>query len=111
MVEPGYERVSGGTGLRARKALSYALERVHPNAERDKHDYVVELEANLLPGITRSEIEDAFDAGAGRELEGKMRAPWSSSALAVNSFAPWQRDAALLKLADLSGFTETLAFE
>ena len=111
MVEPGYERVSGATGLRARNALSDALERVHPDAERDKHDYVIELEANLLPGITRSEIEDAFDAGAGQELEGKMQAPWSSSALAVNSFAPWQRDASLLKLADLSGFTETLAFE
>ena len=39
-----------------------------------------------------------------------MRAPWSSSALAVNSFAPWaatRRSA----LAGLSGFTETLAFE
>jgi hypothetical protein len=34
-----------------------------------------------------------------------------SSALAVNSFAPWRDDAALLRLADISGFTETLAFE
>jgi hypothetical protein len=82
-----------------------------PTRERDTQGYVVELEDNLLPGITRGDIEEAFGVGAGQELEGKMRAPWSSSALAVNSFAPWQSDAALLKLAGVSGFTETLAFE
>lgn len=96
---------------RARKALGDALERVRSDAQRDTHGYVVHLEDNLLPGITRGQIEDAFGAGAGHELKGKMRAPWSSSALAVNSFAPWQRDPALLKLAGVSDFTGTLAFE
>jgi hypothetical protein len=111
MSEAGTGAVGGTIGERARKALGDALERVRPGAERDAHGYVVELEDNLLPGITRSKIEEAFGAGAGQELEGKMRAPWSSSALAVNSFAPWACDPALLSLAAISGFTETLAFE
>src|SRR4051812_18992627 len=110
MVEADSE-AARAIGVRARKALGEALERVRPGAEHDTHGYVVELEDNLLPGITRSEIEDAFGAAAGKELEGKMRAPWSSSALAVNSFAPWARDPALLSLAGISGFSETLAFE
>jgi hypothetical protein len=111
MVDMDTQAASRALGERARKALGDALERVRPDAQRDAHGYVVDLEDNLLAGITRGEIEDAFGAGAGQELEGKMRAPWSSSALAVNSFAPWQRDPALLKLARLYGFTETLAFE
>jgi hypothetical protein len=111
MFDAGTQAVRGAIGARARKALGEALEKVRPGATRDTHGYVVQLEDNLLPGITRGEIADAFGAGAGQELAGKMRAPWSSSALAVNSFAPWQRDPALLALAGLSGFTETLAFE
>lgn len=97
--------------MRARKALGEALGRARPDAECDAHGYVVELENNFVPGITRGDIEEAFGAGAGQELGGKMRAPWSSSALAVNSFAPWAADPALLALAGFAGFTETLAFE
>src|SRR5262245_38894030 len=111
MVKADIEAVGGSTRARARTALGDALERVRPNAERDIRNYIVELEDNLLPGITRADIWKAFGAGAGRELEGKMRAPWSSSALAVNSFTPWQRDPVLLKLAGLSGFTGRFAFE
>src|SRR5262245_54847110 len=99
MAEANAESGRSAIGKRTRRALGEALERVRPGVKRDEHGYVVRLEDNLLPGITRSEIEEAFGAGAGQELEGKMRAPWSSSALAVNSFAPWQRDPALLTLA------------
>ncbi len=84
---------------------------MRPDAALDAKGYVVRLEDNLLPGIARADIEAAFGAGAGQELEGKMRAPWSSSAFAVNSFAPWQRDPASLMLAGITGFTEALAFE
>ena len=79
---------SGGVAERARAALREALTEARAEVELDEHGYVVDLEDNLLPGITRAEIEEAFGAGAGHELKGKMRAPWSSSALAVNSFAP-----------------------
>lgn len=111
MGEADSEAAGGAIGARARKALEGALESVRPEAGRDTRGWLIELGDNLLPGITRGDIEEAFGAGAGQELEGKMRAPWSSSALAVNSFAPWQRDPALLKLAGLSGFAEKLTFE
>jgi hypothetical protein len=111
MVDRERRAAGGAIGARARRALGDALEQARPGAARDEHGYTVRLEDNLLPGITRGSIELAFGAGAGRELEGKMRAPWSSSALAVNSFAPWRHDPALLVLAGVSGFTETLAFE
>jgi Restriction Endonuclease associating with ARP len=84
---------------------------MRPGAALDTKGYAVRLEDNLLAGVARADIEAAFGAGAGQELEGKMRAPWSSSALAVNSFAPWQRDPGSLKLAGVTGFTEALAFE
>ena len=102
---------SGGVAERARVALREALTGARAGVELDEHGYVVELEDNLLPGITRAEIEEAFGAGAGQELEGKMRAPWSSSALAVNSFAPWARGPGPLQLAGLTGFGERLVFE
>jgi hypothetical protein len=100
---------TGGVAARARAALGEALTRARPGVELDEHGYVVEVEDNLLPGVTRAEIQEAFGAGAGHELEGKMRAPWSSSALAVNSFAPWARGP--LQLAGLTGFGGQLVFE
>ncbi len=104
-VETGRRTARVGIAVRARWALSEALQRVRPDAALDAKGYVVRLEDNLLPGIARADIEAAFGAGAGQELEGKMRAPWSSSAFAVNSFAPWQRDPASLMLAGITGFT------
>jgi hypothetical protein len=43
---------------------------------------VVDVRDNFLPGIDLDDIRPDFEAGAGHELEGKMRAPHSSSALA-----------------------------
>lgn len=102
---------AGGVVARAKAALGAALARERPRAALDKQGYVVELEDNLLSVVTRAEIAEAFGAGAGQELEGKMRAPWSSSALAVNSFAPWARAPSSLRLSGLSEFTEGFAFE
>ena len=105
-------RVVNSSGLgRVKTAFADTLELARPGVRRDGHGYVVDLDDNLLPGITRSQIETAFSAGAGQELEGKMRAPWSSSALAVNSFFPWHKQPALLSLAGISGFTGAVAFE
>jgi len=95
---------------RACHALGKSLEQCVPSVERDPAGYVLDLERNLLPGITRNEIETEFGSGAGMELDGKMRAPWSSSALAVNSFAPWRRSLDRFHLAGMTGFTK-LSFE
>jgi hypothetical protein len=101
----------GALAARSRAALADALARARPDLRVDAQGYVVELEQNLVPGIARGEIEAAFEAGAGRELDGKMRAPWSSSALAVNSFGPWQHATRAFSLAGMDGFGGTLAFE
>jgi hypothetical protein len=101
-VQTGRRTASAGLASRARRTLGVALYRMRPGAVLDEKGYVVRLEDNLLPGIARAEIEAAFGAGAGQELEGKMRAPWSSSALAVNSFAPWQPNPGSLTLALLA---------
>jgi hypothetical protein len=75
MVDADSQAAAGAVGARARRALGEALERVRPGAARDEHGYTIRLEDNLLPGITGGEIEEAFGAGAGQELDGKMRAP------------------------------------
>jgi hypothetical protein len=67
--------------VRARRALGDALQRMRPGAALDTKGYAVRLEDNLLAGVARADIEAAFGAGAGQELEGKMRAPWSSPRL------------------------------
>lgn len=75
----------------------------------DAEGYVRSVDTNLLGGLTGG-IRADFAAGAGHELEAKMRAPHSSSALAVNVFAPWRAAPQGLELAGASGFTE-LHFE
>lgn len=72
---------------------------------------VVNVADNLLPGLRIAEIKKEFQAGAGGELKGKMRAPWSSSALAVNSFLPWRTNGDAVSLLGLGPFPPTLEFE
>jgi hypothetical protein len=94
----------------AQAALTRGLKALRGDVLLDEKGYVVDVRDNLLPTITLEEIEAEFAAGAGDELRSKMRAPWSSSALAVNAFAPWRRDLERLTIARKSGF-QTLAFE
>jgi len=63
-----------------------------------------------LPLVTVEDFEADLSAGDGNELETKFRAVHSSSALAVNCFAPFRRRIADLTLPDGGSF-ETLAFE
>jgi hypothetical protein len=94
---------------RARAALAAGLKALRPDASFDHRGYV-ELEQNLI-GVGRADIEREFSAGAGRELESKMRAPWSSSALAVNSFGRWRQQLGAFTLAGLADLEPPLAFE
>jgi hypothetical protein len=93
-----------------KRALLGGLRTIVPSAQLDEDEYVVDVADNLLPGITAAEIKTEFGAGAGNELKTKMRAPWSSSALAVNSFARWRHGSGL-RLAGGSGFSPPLMFE
>jgi hypothetical protein len=95
---------------RCQRALTEGLRQLRPDARPDGRGYV-ELGDNLLPGVILADIEGEFRAGAGQELAAKMRAPWSSSALAVNSFTPWRPDPGRLRLGGLSGFRRPVRFE
>lgn len=97
---------------RSRQALINALARTRGTTVFDpqKDGYVARLDDNLVDGVSVDLIRPFFEKGAGHELNGKMRAAHSSSALAVNSFTPWLADPGRLALAGWSGF-ECLAFE
>ena len=84
--------------IRAEHALTEALRSVTPGA-RVTRGRLERLEDNLLPGVERRQFEHDLRGGAGDELRDKFRAPYSSSALAVNSFARF-RD---LESKDLEG--------
>lgn len=96
---------------RAKAALADGLGAVKREVAVDSRGYVLDLADNLLPDISRADIAGEFAAGAGNELEAKMLAPWSSSALAVNSFAPWRDKPEQLRLGGVGGFSGRFAFE
>jgi hypothetical protein len=55
-------------------------------------------------------IAQDFGSGAGRELDGKLRAAHSSAALVINTFGRWRVQAESLRIAGVSGF-RTVRFE
>lgn len=95
---------------RAERSLCRALQQFRPQAVCDNKGYVADLADNLLSNVPGSGFEEDFGQGAGRELDGKMRAAHSSSALAVNVFAGWRLDPSSLSLVGQRGF-EKLRFE
>ncbi|HYF94980.1 MAG TPA: hypothetical protein VD969_22420 [Symbiobacteriaceae bacterium] len=97
---------------RARRALAGALCETRGTTvfDPEQDGYVFRLADNLVNGVTVEQIRPFFDKAAGHELDGKMRAAYSSSALAANSFTPWLADPGRLALAGESGF-RSLEFE
>ncbi|HEY1612341.1 MAG TPA: hypothetical protein VGF97_01440 [Rhizomicrobium sp.] len=66
--------------------------------------------ANLIDGVRLSDFEADLHQGDGNELAGKFRADHSSSALAVNSFAPFKAAPEALRLQGEQSFS-SLCFE
>jgi hypothetical protein len=97
--------------FRSRRALATGLRAVSPDVAVDGRGYVLDLSDNLLPDIALTDVQAEFALAAGKELEGKMLAPWSSSALAVNSFGPWRRSPEQLAVGELHGFGPPFLFE
>lgn len=65
----------------------------------DANGYVATLQDNLVPGVRLDQFKADLQQGSGHELSGKFCALHSSSALAVNTFAPFKdqpRDLILL---------------
>ena len=71
-------------------ALRDAFVRAHPLVDVDTQGYVRDVVDNLVPSVSLADFEDELRAGDGNELEGKFKAVHSSSALAVNAFAPFR---------------------
>ncbi len=95
---------------RAKARLLEAAIRANPRARFDARGYAFRLEDNLLDGVSKELFEGDYRAGAGHELEGKMRAAHSSAALVVNTFARWRQSPSTLFLANVTGFS-ALRFE
>jgi hypothetical protein len=95
---------------RAKTRLLEAAIRANPRAQFDAAGYALRLEDNLVDGVSKELFEADYRAGAGRELDGKMRAAHSSAALVVNTFARWRKSPSTLLLANVSGFN-SLRFE
>jgi hypothetical protein len=94
---------------RAKRALWSKFKDISPYPI-DSKGYVKELTHNLLPGVNRSDFESELRAGSGDELKNKFRAVHSSSALVVNTFAPFKKDPAMLTLFGVQGF-RSIRFE
>jgi hypothetical protein len=105
------DRRSSSSALAAcRVALHRGFARACPGVALDSKGYVSDAFLNLVEGVERPDFEADLRQGDGNELEGKFRAAHSSSALAVNTFAPFRRRLSDLTLPAGGGFT-SLSFE
>lgn len=64
----------------------------------DNKGYVKRLTDNLLAGVRLEHFEQDLRNGGGRELENKFLALHSSSAFAINYFAPFRKDLSSLSI-------------
>jgi hypothetical protein len=103
---------TSSTNARAasRAALRNGLLGSAPGIAMDDRGYAAEAIQNLIEGVRSADFEADLQQGDGHELKGKFRAAHSSSALAVNTFAPFRSRLAALTLAGGGGFTN-LCFE
>ncbi|NEX48715.1 PGN_0703 family putative restriction endonuclease [Pseudotabrizicola algicola] len=95
---------------RALVALRNALIRQRPDGSIDDNGYASDFRGNLLPIVLPEDFEADLSAGDGNELQSKFRAAHSSSALAVNCFAPFRRRIGDLVMSDSAAF-DHLQFE
>lgn len=90
---------------RSYTALLAGAREVSPASQYDVQGYASDWRQNILEGLALPEIVADFSRGAGRELDGKLRAAHSSAALAVNTFGAWRTDPSLLRLKNRTGFS------
>ena len=105
-----------------RHAKELAAERLwntRPHSARHRtHDgYLEHWQDNLIEGVDPADCEDDLNQGDGNELHhgrtrpAKFCAAYSSSALAVNTFAPFKHHSDMLTIGPIDGFTTPLHFE
>jgi hypothetical protein len=81
-----------------------------PGVVLDENGYVSTVSENLIEGVSLRDFETDLQQGDGNELKLKFRAVHSSSALVVNSFAPFKANPHALRLLGRDGFAP-LTFE
>lgn len=105
--------------VRAQELATASLRRTAPTApRRETHPaHLVNWWDNLIDGVTRDDCESDLDRGAGSETRdrqhksgavspAKFCAPYSSSALAVNTFGPFRHAPEFLRLDGRLGVTK-----
>lgn len=90
--------------------LAEACLEVSPSVRLDSLGYLSDYQEALIEGVHPDAFVADLMAGAGNELEGKFRAPHSSSALAVNAFGWFAGKPGLASLAGHEGL-ELVGFE
>lgn len=86
--------------------LIEAFTDVRPEVSIDENGYADAFRDNLLSLVSTDDFEEDLRAGDGNELDTKFRAAHSSSALAVNSFAPFRSRIEDLRLCEQTHFTD-----
>lgn len=101
-----------GMNIRRRSlaALRTGAREANPNATYDSAGYTAKWENNLGPGLPLTTIVGDMAAGAGRELDVKLRAAHSSAALAINTFGPYREDPGQLHICHSTG-SRSVRFE
>ncbi len=99
-------------GLRSRSyvALLAGAREASPSVRYDQEGYAPRWEENLLAVLPLADLVTDLGSGAGRKLDGKLRAAHSSTALVVNTFGPWRSDPTSLHLGGITGL-RSLRFE
>jgi hypothetical protein len=104
---------------RARRAATAQLAGLKDSSifRSDRPFYVREPADNLIPGVSLDDFKADLDAADGNELRdgstrpAKFCASYSSSALAVNTFAPFKTHHVALTIGGMGGLTAAPKFE
>jgi hypothetical protein len=100
---------NSGLSERSHAAL-LAGARAACSAAFDDRGYLRNYEQNLIADLPLDAIVEDLAEGAGQELDSKLRAAHSSTALVVNTFGPWRSNPRTLHLHGVSGFL-SMSFE
>jgi hypothetical protein len=93
-----------------RNALVEAFRKSAPGILLSENGYASTVNDNLIEGVGLRDFETDLQQGDGNELKEKFRAAHSSSALVINTFAPFKANPHALQLVGRDGFAP-LAFE
>jgi hypothetical protein len=93
-----------------KKALCSKFKDIFPYRPIKSNGYLKNLTHNLLPDVNLKDFENELRGGSGDELKRKFLAVHSSSALVVNTFAPFKNYPSKLNLCRVQGF-RSITFE